>query len=203
MFRSLKRWLFFCPAAILFLNVFCKLSPVNNAPISADSSYFSVKQFIADQINYFRGQPFTLTRVTHFNGKVDTSLVNFMSMDWSSILQDFTTTDISERKFLGEYRFSHFDDETTGDRDYIYTATNPRLFTRQLQINTDGSTDKITSIYIETAKRDFFGSKTQKLLYSPLHIIQIQEAEHNIIGKAKNLRIDFSFPEAQENDISL
>jgi len=170
----------------------------DNEPPSADSAYFSIRQFTKDQIHTYYGMPFTLYRVSHMNGAVDSTIVSFFDMDWSSILGIFSATDISPRKYIGKYAFSVADDETTGDRGYSYTSIDPKAFTRLLQINTDPSNNRITSIYIETAKRDFWGNKTQKLLYVPMHIIQIQETEGNLLGKARSLRVDYRFMQTDE-----
>jgi hypothetical protein len=132
------------------------------------------------------------------NDQVDSTLVDFFNMDWASILGTFSATDISARKYLGSYSFSMFDDNVTGNRGYAYTATDPKAFTRLLQINTDPFNNRITSIYIETAKKDFFGSKTQKLLYIPLRVIQIQESEGNLLSKGRNMRVDYQFLQPDE-----
>ena len=179
-------------------NTSCKRSTVDNEPSVSDSSYFSIRYFIKDQIQAYYGMPFSLYRVAHLNGKVDSTLVNFLNMDWTSILSTFSATDISAKKFLGKYDFYMSDDETTGNRGYTYTAKDPNVFTRMLQINTDPSNNLITSIYIETSKQDFFGNKKQKLLYIPMRIIQIQESEGSLIGKARNLRVDYRFMQEDE-----
>ena len=171
----------------------CKTKAGDNEPPSADSSYFSIRQFITDQIHTFYGAPYSLYRVAHMNDQVDSSLVDFLTMDWASIIGTFSATDISARKYLGSYSFSMFDDDITGTRGYAYSATDPDVFTRLLQINADPFNNRITSIYIETGKKDFFGNKTQKLLYIPLRIIQIQESEGNLLSRSRNMRVDYRF----------
>jgi hypothetical protein len=184
-------------ASLLSLGA-CKSYAVDNEPPPADSAYFSVKQFIRDQILIYSGQPYTLFRVRHQDGAIDTTLVNFFNMDWPSILNTFNATDISPRKYLGKYTFSVYDEDITGNRGYTYTSTDPKNFTRTLIINTDPTNNKITSLYIETAKSGLFSNKTQKLLYIPLQIIQIQETEGRLLGKARNLRIDYRFMRPDE-----
>ena len=176
----------------------CKSNTGDNEPPPADSSYFSIRQFIKDQIDTYYGAPYTLYRVARLDGQVDSTLVDFFNMDWGSVLGTFSATDISARKYLGSYSYSMSDDDITGNRGHAYSATDPKAFTRLLQINTDPSNNRITSIYIETAKRDFFGSKTQKLLYIPLRIIQIQEREGNLLSKDRDLRIDYKFLQEDE-----
>lgn len=183
----------FLPLAALMGLLSCRTNLVDDRPLSADSSYFSVKQYAGDQIRMFYGSPFTLYRFSHLNGARDSSLVSFFDMDWSSILKTFYAADIATRKMIGKYDFSVYDDATTGNRGYSYTANDPDVFTRLLQINTDPSNNRINNIYIETARKDFWGSKSQKLLYIPLRIIQIQETEGSLLGKARNLRVEYKF----------
>ncbi len=185
-------------SAGLVSNTSCKKSAVDNEPSVSDSAYFSIRYFIKDQIQTYYGMPFSLYRVAYLNGKTDSTLVNFLNMDWSSILGTFSATDISAKKFLGKYDFYMSDESATGHRGYTYTAKDPGAFTRLLQINSDPSTNLITSIYIETSKHDFFGDKKQKLLYVPMRVIQIQETEGSLIGKARNLRVDYRFVQEDE-----
>lgn len=139
------------------------------------------------------GQPQSLYKISKLNGAVDTTVTNFLQMDWTPIFNVIKATDISDKKFIGLYNFNMYDDDVTATRGLIYTAKDPNVLTRTLQISTDPSNNRITSIYIETAKHDFWGSTTQKILYIPMRIIQIQEAQDHLVGKARNLRVEYRF----------
>lgn len=171
----------------------CQRYGAREAIVNANDTYFSIKQYAADQIQMLGGVPHGLYRITHLDGNVDTTIANFMNMDWAPIFQVFSESDISPKKFIGSYAFSVYEDDITGSRGLIYTAKDPKLLTRTLQISTDPSNNRITSIYIEMAKSDFFGSSKKKLLYVPLHIIQIQETKNSLFGKVQNLRVDYRF----------
>lgn len=181
------------------LNSSCKFGRVDDRPLPADSSYFSIKDFVRDQIILNRGQPISLTRISVLNGEKDSSLTNFLTANWAPVFDAFNESDIAARKFIGQYSFSQFDDETSGTHDFVYTANNPKVFTRTLQIHVDPYNNKIKSIYIETAKANFWTNTNKKLLYIPNKIIQIQEAEHYFIGKSKNLLVEFRFPQTESN----
>ena len=183
-------------AGILLLGS-CKSFSVDEQPLPADSSYFSIRQYIGDQINLLSGQPITLYRIAKLNGVTDSSLAPLMTSQWGPVINTFADADIATRKLLGQYDYNEFLDETSGITSHTYTAKNPGLTTRFFQINSDPSNNKITSIYIETAKKDFFETKTQKLLYVPYRIIQIQQREHYLIGKSKDLLIEYRFPQEQ------
>ncbi len=185
---------------VLIGTLSCRKNVVDNEPPSADSSYFSVRQFIKDQIDTHYGKPYSLYRIAYLDDERDSTVVSFLDLDWSSILGTFSAADISPRKYLGKYDFSVSDESITGYRGYTYTSTDPEAFTRMFQINTDPTTNLIKSLYIETEKHDFFRNKTQKLLYIPLRIIQIQETEGSLFGKARNLRVDYRFMEEDERE---
>ena len=148
----------------------------------------------------YLGTPYSLYRISHLEGRNDTGIVNFLTMDWTGILQAFMAADISSKKFAGMYDWSIENDETTGNRGHSFTAKDPKLFTRLMHVNTDPTNNRITSIYIETHKGDFWGAKTGKLLYIPLKLIQIQERNSPRFGKARSLRIDYKALDDEEGE---
>jgi hypothetical protein len=168
---------------------------------NADDTYFSIKQYAADQIQMFRGVPHSLYRITHLDEEVDTTVANFLDMDWGPIFRIAAESDISPKKYLGSYNFIMYDDDATGMRGLIYTAKSPKLLTKTLQITVDPTNNKIKSVYIETSKHDFWSAMSRKLLYVPLRVIHIEERQSRIFGKARNLRVDYRF--MGEDDIEL
>jgi hypothetical protein len=171
----------------------CQRYVARNEIVNDRNTYFSIKQFAADQIHTYGQQPFSMFRINKLNGTTDTTLSNFINMDWAPIFRSFGETDISDKKFLGQYDFSVYDESITGRRILSYTAKNNKLLTRLLQIAADPTNNKITSIYIETAQNDFWGSQSQKLLYVPLRVIQIQKSRHGLLGKAWDLNTEYRF----------
>lgn len=163
-------------------------SPVTEDEID-DRGYFSIAQFAADQFETFSGQPYTLLKTVTLNGQTDSSFVSALNMEWGSILAVFFKTDISDQRFIGRYQFSSFEDGVTSSHTFFYEAKDKSLFTRSLQIMVDPFSNKIKSIYIETASK----GKTGKLLYIPLKLIQIQEYASSFIGGEKDLRIEYRF----------
>ena len=186
--------------ACLYLLASCKNNPVTERPLPPDSSYFSVKQFVSDQIQMYKDQPYSLTRVVNTDDRFDSGLMPMQEIEWAPIIKAFSDADISTRSMLGKYSFNVFDDATTGNRDFSYTAKETGLYTRSFQIHSDPFNNKITSIYIETSSKDFWGGRSQKLLYVPLHIIQIQESAHRLLGSSKRSRTEIRFPEANSQE---
>ncbi|MEI8280217.1 MAG: hypothetical protein WCG87_10680 [Bacteroidota bacterium] len=156
-------------------------------------TYFSIIQFTQDQWDTYHGQPYTLTCVKTLNGKSDTSMVSAYKADWGAIFKIFFESDIGDPKYLGKYRFSTFDENLLGTRCYYYEAMNDSLYTRKLQISTDPTNNKIKAIYIETEKYNGLTQRSQKLLYEPVKLIQIQEYEKSDTGPAKNSITQYRF----------
>ena len=196
--NSIIRWAF--PVLLLSL-LSCQRYRTQADVINKSDTYFSIIQYTQDQIHMFAGEPHSLYKITKLNNEVDTTIVNFLTMDWTPIFDVVRAADIADRKYLDLYDFNMYSDDITASRGFIYTAKDPKVLTRTLQINTDPSNNKITSIYLETAKRDFWGATTQKLLYIPMRILQIQEAQSHLIGKARNLRVEYRFMRDDDEQI--
>ena len=187
------RWFFLLLALIATSGSGCsKTEKKANIPVEG-GTYFSIRQFAKDQLDAYWGQPFTLQRIETVNGETDSAYISTYKMDWASVLKTFFESDISDPKYLGKYRFSMFDDDATDSRTYYYEAIEEDLFTRSLQIITNPYNDMIKSIYIETASNGRMGQRSQKLYYSPVKVIQIQEFESSALGKDKNSRIEYRF----------
>lgn len=160
-------------------------------PSAENGTYFSIRQYTRDHFDTYWGQPFSFERVKTVNGeRKDSSMVTTLNMDWKEVLEPFFKSDISDAKFLDKYEFSVLDDDISVTKTYYYEAKDEKLFTRKLQINTDPFTQKIKSLYIETKDDD---GKQQKLFYSPLRVIQIQEYKPAMIGKGEDTRIEYRF----------
>jgi hypothetical protein len=182
----------FCLGIMLFTS--CKSESPADQPISnAGGTYFSIKQFIKDQWDTYHGQPYTVVKIVKFNGKVDSTTTGAFSVNWADIFDVFFQSDISDKKFLGQYDFSTFEDATTMTRNFYYEAKNNKLYTRKLQIMADSYNNKVKSVYIETEKSDESGTRTQKLFYRPVKSITIQEYSGSLSGPKKELIIEYRF----------
>lgn len=180
--------------ALLILLAACQQK---EAPMTVNksntSTYFSVIDFTKDQWSTFRGQPYVIHQYSTVNGRTDSAILSALTMKWSSIFKAFFASDIGDPKFLNQYDFSMFEEPTTAARTFTYTAKNPELFTQKLQILADYYNNKIRSIYIETQKQDFWSTTTQKLYYSPVRVIQIQEHKDPLIGSQKDRVLEYKF----------
>lgn len=165
------------------------------APVTTPSgaTYFSIKDFARDQWETFHGKPLMLVEYTTVNGKTDSNVVSALTMKWSEVFKRFFETDIGDPKFLERYNFEMFEEEATQTRTFAYTAKEPELFTQKLQIAADAYTNKIRNVYVETQKQSFWSTKTQKLLYSPMRVVQMQEHTDPLIGFQKDVVVEYKF----------
>ncbi len=160
---------------------------------SSKGTYFSLRQFTADQLHTYHGYPFSFVRTTTVNGVKDSDVESINTVDWGYILKTFFEADIGQYKYLGKYKFTLFEDDLTATRNFLYEAKDPELFTQKLMISADQLNNKIRSIYIETQKRSSYTEETQKLLYNPEKVIQIQHFEKSALGKAKDIVVEYRF----------
>lgn len=186
----LRILLFLVPLFLFFAS--CK--PEEHKPADdAGGTYFSIKQFAKDQWDTYKGQPYSLMKVVTLNGKTDSTLLSAFDMEWGRVFKIFFDTDISDSKYLGQYDFTMFEDNTTGTRNFYYEAKNEKLNTQKLQISADLETNKIRSVFIEAQDNQKWHSKTRKLFYMPVKLISIQEFEKSTPGPDKELRVEYRF----------
>lgn len=159
-------------------------------------NYFSVRQFAIDEWNTHSGEPFTLTKTTRVNDNlVDSTTTTSDTLNWGKIFHLFFETDISDRSFLGQYKFNQFDDNADETHNFYYEA-NPEddeLFTRKLLLSINQYNQRVKGIYIEALKKTIMGETTYKLFYKPLNTIQIQTIEKPVLGSKKHTVVEYTF----------
>ena len=172
----------------------CKKKAEKDPYADVQGHYFSITQFALDEWNTFSGEPMTLQKTVKVDGKVtDSSYTNTDSLDWTPIFKTFFETDISDRKYLGQYTFTQFDDNQDGTHNFYYEANDKDLLTQKLLITIDQYTNKVKGIYIEKFKKTFGNEITQKLYYKPLKTIQIQTDERPMLGSKKYTIVQYEF----------
>ena len=173
----------------------CKKKETKENPEELQGNYFSIKQYELDQWNTWEGSPFLITKKVTINKKTDSSLTNSDTIHWAPIFRAFAEADISDRKFLGKYTFTQFDDKQDYTHNFFYMAKeeDDELFTRKLLITIDIETNKVKGIYIETFKKYFGGEVTGKLYYAPMQTIQIQTDDKPLIGSQKLTVTEWTF----------
>ena len=155
-------------------------------------NYFSINQFIMDEWRTHAGEPVAFQKTVIENGKRDSSFTNVEKMDWPSILKPFMETEISDRKYLGKYTFSQFDDNFENTHNFLYTANAKDLYTQKLLICMDINSMKVRAIYIETFSSSLWNERIRKLVYTPLRTIQIQQYDKPLIGGKKEFITKYS-----------
>lgn len=150
---------------------------------------FSVADYAREQWELNYGQPYGIIKRVYFNGTVDSLETNVIQMDWTPVFKVFFETDISDDKYDGKYKLSSYRDTAAKTVNFYYEATDPKVYTRKFQITANDINHKITSLYIEAEKDDRLGTKTVRLLYTPLETISIQEMETSKTGQRKELRV--------------
>lgn len=169
----------------------CKKQEI--APPAGDPN-FSIHQYAWTQWVTHLGTPYTFERILVLNGQRDTNYVAAMKMDWTPIFRIFFAADIGHPKFTDQYELSSFEDNTTVSIHEVYEAKDPTLFTRTMHISADqDNPQKILSIYIETQKKDGYDVTVQRLLYTPLKKIQIEETTSSKFGPDKEFLVEYRF----------
>ena len=171
----------------------CKKKAEKDPNEDIKGHYFSITQFALDEWNTFSGEPITLLKTVKIGDKTDSSYTNTDSLDWTPIFKTFFESDISDRKYLGQYTFTQFDDNQDATHNFYYEANDKEMFTQKLLIAIDAYTNKVKGIYIETYKKTFGNEIIQKLYYKPLKTIQIQTDERPTLGSKKYTILQYEF----------
>jgi hypothetical protein len=149
-------------------------------------NYFSVKQYLYDQMRTYNGGPISIIQTNTQNGKTDTVYTNSEKMDWTGLVSTFSEADISDAENLGHYDFSQYEDKEDRTINFYYQAKDDYLFTRKLLISADMYTNHIKAIYIETLNHSLiFGDTNEKLYYSSYARVQVQVSKSPLIGARK------------------
>ena len=179
---------------LLIANTSCKKKVVKEADSTIAGNYFSINQFMLDEWNTYAGEPFMISKTVRINdGKTDSFITNSDTISWAPLVKAFSETDISDRKYLGQYKFTQFDDNADETHNFFYEAIDEDLFTRKLLITIDRYNSKIKGIYIETEKKSFLEDVVQKLYYAPLKTIQIQTESKPMLGSKKHTVVQYDF----------
>lgn len=179
-------------ALLICILVSCKKKPQSEPEVKG--TYFSVVQFAQDQWATYHGQPLSLTKIVNDNGKIDSSYESALNMNWGDdVFKYFFATDISNKKYLGHYNFTSFDETTNDTHVFSYEAIDEDLFTRKLWITIDPTNNKILSLYIETRKDVNAKQVVGKLYYKPRKLIQIQEFQNSATGLKMDKEIKYRF----------
>ncbi len=177
--------------AILFSS--CKDKKEKEDFSDIKGNYFSIDQFIRDEWNTFHGEGFTIIKTVRKDNKTDSSYTTSDTLNWGNIFKVFHETEISDRKFLGKYKFTQFDDNADDTHNFFYEAEDEELFTQKLLITISQENAKVKGIYIETSKKTIWGNTIQKLYYNPLKTIQIQTDYKPMIGSKEFTVVQYDF----------
>ena len=184
----------------LFLAVLvAALAGCEKKPNPADAypegmTYYPIHLYVKQQADYYAGQPLTFYKISTLNGKRDSMLTNINKIDWAAIYKTFIAADISDRKFLGKYKYSEFYEPTNSTNSMVYEAQEDDLFTRRFMVNKDSENGRITSVFIQTEKGSKREGTKQMLYYNAGELLQIQEQQWTKAGtKGREMTVEYRF----------
>lgn len=188
------RYLAICLATLTITSFSaCKEDKANDFS-DIKGNYFSIRQYTLDQWNMYYGEPFLILKTVRVDkGKFDSSYTTSDTLNWGNIFREFFATEISDRSYLGKYKFTQFDDEQDETHNFFYEALEEDLYTRKLLIAIDRYSKKVTGIYIEGRQHSIFDDRLVKLYYKPMKRIQIQVTETPMFGEKVHTVTEYEF----------
>ncbi len=182
--------------SIIFMCIFftsCKEATLEERLAATNGTNFSIKRFIYNQWKANAGKPFVILKTIKIDGKVDSSYSNSDTLNWNEIFDVFYETDISDKKYVGHYKFNQIEDKEDQTINLMLDASEDDFFVRKFMLSIDMNTEKVRGIYIETFKHSALGEVQQKLYYAPMRTVQIQTYEDPLIGTKKNKIVQYYF----------
>jgi hypothetical protein len=123
---------------------------VDKSDDGSESSFFPVTDFIRGQVHLVDSfQSITFRYITR-NDKTDSSLISVA--EFKEMAREFLHPDLAERFLKENYEESNFADQSSQTVVFNYTARNPKLEIRRVDVVVDAHPamyDKVRSIYQE------------------------------------------------------
>jgi hypothetical protein len=140
-------------------------------------TYFSIKDYLDQQWNLKKDDPYTLLKIVIANGKRDSTFVAFDSANWYAILHPFYIADISNKKYLGWYHFDSFENEDMEEVHIHYEAIAPDTIMRKMDVAANKYSGMVNLVYMETRYKANDVITTRKMTYKHDDFIQVIESE--------------------------
>jgi hypothetical protein len=140
-------------------------------------TYFSIRDYLNEQWNLKKDNPYTLLKIVIANGKRDSAFVPFDSANWFAIMKPFYIADIGDKKYLGWYRFDSFEDEAAEEMHIHYEAIAPDTIMRKMDIAANRYSGMVNLVYMETRQKANNEIITRKMTYKRDDFIQVVESE--------------------------
>jgi len=155
----------------------------NAAPIvplkveDTTQTHFSIRDYLDQQWDLKKDNPYTLLKVVIANGKRDSTYVPLDSALWYTVMQPFYVADISDKKYLGWYRFDSFEDDEAEEIHIHYEAIAPDTIMRKMDIAANRYSGMVNLVYMETRHKAGNVITTRKMTYKRDDFIQIIASE--------------------------
>lgn len=156
-------------------------------------TYFSVKEYLDQQWNLKKDNPYTLLKIVVENGKRDSSFVPFDSTNWFTILQPFYIADIGDKKYLGWYRFDSYKDDDAEEVHIRYEAIAPDTIMRKMDVAANPFSGTVNLVYMETRHQTGQGIISRKMTYKRDDFIQIIESDKKEGKPASDRILEYRF----------
>jgi hypothetical protein len=169
-------------------------SGIGPIPVEDTSDrYFSIKEYFEDHWGNRRQNPYTLLKVVKHNQKVDSSFVPLDDNKFQIVIAPFVAADISDKQFLGWYKFSDFTEDITSRIHYYYEAVKPELFLQKMDVSLDEFTKLIKGVYLETRREVNGEIYTQKLDYTADQLFRLQDFATDTKGNTETYIVEYWF----------
>ena len=167
---------------VLFLFFSCSESPT-----TTEENVFNSENYFSAEASRLAAKLKTVTKVVGRNSEMDSGVVTIT--DWKKELEPFSQCNISKPTFRNSYRVDSVSGSNT--RHITYTAMEPRLVVRMLEINFSG--DQVAAVHMVTAEENQLYSATRNLHYVPDSGYRISGKQEMAMGKKTDYFVEASW----------
>lgn len=112
-----------------------------------EKTHFPVTAFLEEELAQIDSLPIAIILTRETNGKSDTSVVD--KKKFRAMAMQLIGVDFQEKKHKNKYQELVLEDAQLGNISIGYTAEDPDLPIRKIELNIDASSNKIKSIFAE------------------------------------------------------
>lgn len=150
----LRRFIF--PLLLLFFTACSNSTEVKN--------HFPITAFLEEELTEIDSLPIAIILTREDNMKSDTSIMD--KKEFRALAMQLIGIDFQEKKHKNNYQELVLEDAALGNISIGYTAEDPNLPIRKIELNIDASSNKIKSIFAERQETEGEKLLIRKILWT-------------------------------------
>jgi len=129
-----------------------------------EKNHFPITAFLEDELAQIDSLPVAIIHTKETNGLSDTSVMD--KKEFRALALQLIGIDFKEKKYKNNYQEIVLEDVALDNISIGYTAKDPVLPIRKIELNIDASSNKIKSIFAERQEKEKENLLIRKILWT-------------------------------------